>query len=58
MKTTDQRIISELQENPDVRLVLEIATRSRELQERATQDVAVPSPHVTAVPTYQQRIVG
>ena len=54
MKTSNQLILNELEKNPEVALVLEIATRAREIQERELpQEIRVAS-EIAAVPAFIQ----
>lgn len=50
----NQMIVDGLEKNPEVRLVLEIATRARELQEREVAQEIVPSNSVAAGNAHQQ----
>lgn len=54
MKISNQVILNGLKENPEVALILEIATRARETQERDLPRETRVTTEVAAVPTYSQ----
>jgi hypothetical protein len=57
MKNIEQIINDGLKENPDVRLVLEIAARAREIEARETPRELWTSTEVATTPTNPQTAV-
>ena len=54
MQSIKQLIRQEIRENPEVLLVLEIATRAREIEARELPQEISALHEVTAAPAYQQ----
>ena len=58
MKSVQKTIDKAVRENPDVRLVLEISARAREIEQREPAKELEPSTGVGVNPTTAQGIIG